>query len=305
MRTNTPVIVFAFNRIDCLKSTIASLLLNEKCSDTDLFVFVDGARPNKSGEDIKVAQVCDYVKTISGFNKVSTSFSATNKGLARSIIEGVTSVINIYGRAIVFEDDLQARPNCLSFFNQALDKYEKDPGVFSICGYTNKINIPAFYKSDSYFCTRSSSWGWATWADRWNSVDWELKDWNLVHTTRKKFNKWGGSDCWHMLNNWHKGKNNSWAIRFCYSQFVQNKVSLFPVKSLIDNNGFDGNGTNCKSWSRFRFELDDSNSKDFSWPETTDINPVLYKEAMKYHSIWIRIYSRFMYAIYDIKNKIS
>lgn len=305
MNRYAPIIIFAFNRLDCLKNTISSILNNEEAQQSDLYVFVDGPRPQKKEDKKNVLAVQDYVKTIKGFKSCTYTFSESNNGLAKSIIYGVSSVINRYGKAIILEDDLDLTPNCLSYFNQALNHFQDNEKVFSICGYTNAIKKPNYYAENTYFCTRSSSWGWATWADRWNSVDWKLEDWEQFKTTGKAFNKWGGSDCWHMLKKWHEGKISSWAIRFCYAQFIQNKVSLFPIKSLIDNNGFDGNGTNCKNWSRFQFELDNSNNKDFSWPETTDINPVLYKEAMKYHSIWIRIYSRIMYAIYDIKNKIS
>ena len=305
MNSFAPIIVFAFNRIDCLKNTISSILNNKEARQSDLFVFVDGPRTHKKDENKEVEAVQEYVKSIDGFKSCTYTFSEHNNGLAKSIINGVSSVIKQYGKAIILEDDLALTPNCLSYFNQALEHYQNDKNVFSICGYTNTVKRPNHYAENTYFCTRSSSWGWATWADRWNSVDWKLENWEQVKTTGKAFNKWGGSDCWHMLNKWHEGKISSWAIRFCYAQFIQNKVSLFPTKSLIGNDGFDGNGTNCKKWSRFQFELDNSNNKDFSWPETTDINPVLYKEAMKYHSIWIRIYSRIMYAIYDIKNKIS
>lgn len=305
MKLYAPIIIFAFNRLDCLKNTISSILKNEEARQSDLFVFVDGPRPHKENENKKVEAVQEYIRTIKGFKSCTYTFSKSNNGLAKSIISGVSSIISQYGKAIILEDDLALNQNCLSYFNQALEHFQDNKKVFSICGYTNKVKKPDNYSENTYFCTRSSSWGWATWEDRWNSVDWELKDWDKVKPTGRNFSKWGGSDCWHMLNEWHDGKISSWAIRFCYSQFIQNKVSLFPIKSLIDNDGFDGNGTNCKSWSRFKFEIDETNSKTFIWPETTDMNPDLYKEAMKYHSLWIRVYSRIMYAINDIKNKVS
>lgn len=300
MSNYAPIVIFAFNRLDCLKKTISSILNNEEARQSDLFVFVDGPRQHKKDENRKVSAVQEYVKTIQGFKTCTCTFSESNNGLAKSIISGVSFVINRYGKAIILEDDLALAPNCLFYFNQALIHFQENERVFSICGYTNAIKKPSDYAENTYFCTRSSSWGWATWSDRWNSVDWNLADWEQVKTTGKRFNKWGGSDCWHMLNRWHEGKINSWAIRFCYSQFIQNKVSLFPEKSLIDNVGFDGDGTNCRKWSRFKFELDKSRSKNFSWPMTTEINPFLFNQAMKYHSIWIRIYSRIMYIVSDL-----
>lgn len=293
-----PIIIFAFNRLEPLKATIASVLQNSEASESDLYVFVDGARPSKEGEAEKVKNVHEYVKTISGFNSITVHFSETNKGLGPSIIAGVTEVINKYGSAIVLEDDLILSKNCLAFMNQGLDKYEHDKKVFSICGYSNKVKTPKGYGYDSYFSVRSSSWGWATWSDRWDSVDWELKDWDNYQSLKSSFNKWGGSDCFGMLKGWKEGKNKSWAIRFCFAQFLQDKLSLFPIISKINNNGFGGDGTNCKKYSRFKFLFDDSVNKKFNFPDDIGVNFLLRKSALSYHSITKRIWSRIMYFVY-------
>lgn len=296
-----PIVVFAFNRPSSLENTIVSLLRNQEAICSDLYIFVDGIHDENLDEKENVSRVQRYVKSIIGFRKVEYSFSLQNKGLGNSIIEGVTQIINQYGRAIILEDDLILSSNFLSFMNQGLDLYEKEKRVFSICGYSNEVDVPKDYHYDTYFCTRSSSWGWATWADRWNSVDWELKDFDKYYTFKKAFNRWGGSDCWKMLHDWKCGKNKSWAIRFCFSQFLQKKVSLFPIISKVENNGFDGKGTNCRRWSRFRCVFDTSVTKDFTYPKDISVHPYLFRSAIGYHSIMKRIFSRIMYLIYRYK----
>lgn len=292
-----PIVIFAFNRLEALKNTINTLLANKESKESELFVFVDGPRENKTGESEKVDEVRRYVKSVTGFKSVGFYFSEENKGLGCSIIAGVTEVINRYGRAIVLEDDLVLSRNFLSFMNQGLNLYADKQDVFSVCGYSNKIKVPSDYHYNAYFCTRSSSWGWATWADRWTTVDWELKDWNKFHKYKREFNRWGGSDCWKMLNDWHCGRNKSWAIRFCFAQFLQNKLSLFPIVSKVRNDGFNGLGTNCKRWSRFRYEFDVIGNKSFRYPNKVEMNKYLYLSAMKYHSLWLRAYSKIMYII--------
>lgn len=294
-----PVIIFAFNRPNALKNTVQSLLQNEEAKKSDLYIFVDGPRTNKPGESEKVHAVQMYANSIKGFKSVNCFFSIKNKGLGDSIIQGVTPIINKYGKAIVLEDDLVFASNFLAYMNQGLDKYKDEKQVFSICGYSNKVKIPKGYKYDTYFCTRSSSWGWGTWADRWNSVDWELKDWDKYSKLGKAFNKWGGSDCFRMLRSVKEGWGNSWAIRFCFSQFLQNKFSLFPIISKVKNNGFDGEGTNCKKWSRFKYEFDIDGTKNITYPDDININRQLYKSAMSYNTILIRLYSRLMYIIHS------
>lgn len=291
---NAPIILFAFNRIDAIKRTVESLLMNSEAADSELFVFVDGPRDNISTDEGKVKAVRDFVKTIKGFKKTTYTFSEKNRGLGPSVIAGVTQVIAQYGRAIIVEDDLYCGKNFLAFMNQGLERYATNNKIFSVCGYTNKVKRPKNYDYDAYTCVRSSSWGWGTWNDRWKSVNWELNDWNVCETKGKDFNRWGGSDCFGMLRDWHDGKNQSWAIRFCYSQFMQNKLSIFPMTSKVANEGFDGQGTNCKGWSRFKYEFDSSENKTFKWPEDVTINKSLLRKALSFHSIFSRIYSRIM-----------
>lgn len=291
-----PIIIFAFNRVEAIKASVNSLLSNEEAAESDLYVYVDGPRTNR-GEEPLVQAVQNYVKSIKGFKNVYYNFSASNKGLGNSIIAGVSEIIEKYDKAIVVEDDLICSKNFLAFMNQGLDKYEKDNNVFSVCGYSNIIKLPQDYGYDAYFCVRSSSWGWATWKDRWNNVDWELKDWDACEKQRKAFNKWGGSDCFGMLKGWKEIRNKSWAIRFCYSQFVQKKVAIFPTISKIANEGFDGSGTNCKKYNRFKCVFDNTETKDFKWPTDTSIIKSIKNSAISYHSIPKRIYSKLMYML--------
>lgn len=297
MTKYAPIILFAFNRPDAIRRTVESLKRNTEALESDLFVFVDGPRESCPSDVDNVHRVQEYVNTITGFSNVERKFSETNRGLASSVITGVSDVINRYGRAIVLEDDLILSDNCLSFLNQGLDIYEEKHEVFSVCAYTNKVSVPQNYNDDAYFCVRSSSWGWATWADRWNSVDWELSDWAKYAGMKDAFNKWGGSDCFGMLQGWRNGLNKSWAIRFCFAQFLQQKLSLFPVISKISNEGFDGEGTNCKKYNRFKYVFDKTSNKTFRFPVGVVLNSQLYKSALSYHSIPKRIWSKIMYLI--------
>ena len=298
-----PIVLFAFNRLEPLKRSVASLAGNSEAADTDLIVFVDGPRRDKEGEAEKVEAVRAYVKNISGFKSLTCHFSEANKKLGPSIIAGVTEVMNQYGRAIVIEDDLIASRNFLAYMNQGLDRYEQDKKVWSISGFGLKVRAPKSYEADAYFCPRSSSWGWATWKDRWMKCDWELKDWDAVVRNGKAFNRWGGSDCFGMLNGWHEGRNQSWAIRFCYNQFVNEALSLFPMVSKIDNEGFDGSGTNCRQYNRYKFDFDTSENKEFGLPESVYINKNLLGQFLRYYSIPLRAYSKLRYIIDDIRNK--
>lgn len=220
-------------------------------------------------------------------------------GLSASVIDGVGHVMEQADRVIVLEDDLLVQPALLSYLNAALDRYRSLAEVFSVCGYGNRVETPAGFLADAYFGPRSSSWGWATWRDRWTSVDWNPSP-EMMRCHARAFNAWGGSDCARMLHQWMAGKNDSWAIRFGFSQFLQDKVSLFPVRSLVDPSpGFDGSGTHCRKYNRFRFLLDDRDpSRPFLFPETPVVDPRIRKSILRYHSLPARAWSRLMYLLY-------
>lgn len=289
-----PIVLFAFNRLEPLRRCVASILDNREAVETDLIVFVDGARANREGEEKKVTEVQSFVKSISGFKSLETHFSKENRGLGPSLIAGINDVMERYGRAIIVEDDLVCSTNFLSFLNQGLDYYQNKKEVFSISGETVKVIAPRDYQFDNYFAPRAGCWGWATWKDRWETVDFELKDWAAVRADKRKFNRWGGSDCFKLLNGWHTGKNKSWAIRFNYSQFLQGATSVFPIISKVTNEGFGDDGTNCKKvrYNRFAMSGDKSGQKYFKFNPNIMEDPYFVRQRMKPVRLYTRIYAK-------------
>lgn len=289
-----PIVVFAFNRLEALKACVDSLLNNTEAGESNLIVYVDGPRINRAGEEEKVRAVREYVKSIKGFKSLTYHFSDINKGLATSIIDGVSQVMMQYGRAIVLEDDLICSSNFLAFVNQGLEKYESEKEVFSVSGFSHPIKLKADYHYHSYFAPRSGSWGWATWKDRWQTVDWHLDDWEKVERNKRQFNKWGGSDCYSLLKRWKRGRNNSWAIRFDYAQFVQKKTSLFPVVSKISNQGFTTGGTHCKDDNvhRYKMVMDQGGPKRFNLPDRIEEIDYIRKQRLWPNSLYVRIVSK-------------
>jgi hypothetical protein len=180
--------------------------------------------------------------------------------------------------------------------NEALDTYENQEKIFSICGYGLKIKRPKDYVEDVYMGIRSSSWGWGTWKDRWQSVDWEVKDWeelSMNRRTQSAFNR-GGSDMFGMLRGYMTGRNNSWAIRFCYSQFKQGRYSVHPFLSFVDNEGFGEGATNCnQKYSRFKVELNNQETPVLNMPSELSLNKNIIRANSRYHSLMMRIYSKF------------
>jgi GT2 family glycosyltransferase len=209
-----PIVIFAYNRPTELKQTCEALFRCKGIEQHQIIVFCDGAKSESDG--IKTGQVLHYLTTIAEDRPIQIVSSEKNQGLARSVIQGVSTVLDKNDAVIVLEDDLVVSPNFLSYMNQALEFYKDDAGVFSISGYSPKIKFPPTYEKDVYFSSRASSWGWATWKDRWETVDWELKSYS-------KFKKDGPTK--HNLSNsrifpariyWKITNANNYSIGDCF-----------------------------------------------------------------------------------------
>jgi len=284
-----PIILFTYKRIDTLICTIEALKKNNLANKSDLFIFSDGFKNEADFENVNIVRA--YLKTINGFNSIKIFESKTNLGLASSIINGVTKVFIDYNKVIVLEDDLLTSSNFLDFMNLALDYYE-NKNIFSISGYSTIIE--GLYSSDVYFTKRGSSWGWATWKNKWEIVDWDVKDYKKFKQSKnlkKEFNKMG-SDMSLMLERQMLGKINSWAIRWCYAQFKLNLLTAFPATSKVENIGIgnkDATHTNGKK-SRFSSKLDNSNRCDFSFTDNIILEKEIINQFTKPYSFQFRLY---------------
>lgn len=252
-----PIILFVYNRPEHTKKTIEALKSNALASDSSLFIFSDG---NKNKTDKKnVDEVRSYISKISGFKKIKIILRDKNLGLAGSVISGVTEVIEKFGKAIVLEDDIVTSPYFLKFMNEAFDFYENDKRIFSISGYNFPIKIPENYPHQVYISSRPSSWGWATWKDRWEKVEWKPENVFDVYNKKALRNLMdkAGKDLAPMLLNSIEGKISSWAVKWAFTHLINDSYCLYPVKPLVKNIGADASGTNfINKVTKFNVDID-------------------------------------------------
>jgi len=239
----SPILLFVYNRPEHAQMAIESLLQNSLAKESELFIYSDAAK-NEEAQPA-VDEVRKRIHTVSGFAKVTIIERKENWGLAKSIIDGVTTQVKKFGRVIVLEDDLVVAPHFLEFMNDALEMYKDEPKVGHIqaCDFTKDTTLP-----DTFLIKWTGSWGWATWDRAWQlfNPDGEalLKELEERRLT-KVFDFNGSYRFTRMLRRQIQGKNNSWAIRWNASLFLKDVLSLNVGKSLVQNIGFDGSGTNC------------------------------------------------------------
>lgn len=264
-----PIVVFGYSRADHLERTINALQQNEGAAQSEVTLFLDGSKGDKDRAAVaQVHALGDTFAKSNSFRSFTVVKKQTNEGLARSVISGVSEIIKKHGRAIVLEDDIVTSRDFLSFMNQALDFYKDKSEIWSISGYTFNLAALSSVKEDVYVAYRASSWGWATWQDRWETVDWDVSDYEKFRyrlDLRARLNR-GGTNMANMLDRQMAGEISSWAIRWCYSQSKQNKLTIFPCKSKVLNIGQDGSGTHSNTVDQYDSNMFGEDKFEFCLP---------------------------------------
>jgi GNT-I family len=240
--TLAPVVLFTYNRPKHTLSTLRSLSQCALSQNARLFVYCDGPKNDYQRDD--VARVREAVRSHEWCAEVNVIERDHNFGLARSIITGVSQQCEQYGKVIVLEDDLLLAPMFLAYMNAALDRYQADEKAMQVSGYsfTEELEV----EDDAVFLPFTTTWGWATWARAWDAFDPLCPGYEQLRddsATRSKFDLYGAYPYFELLEQQLQGRVDSWGICWYLSVFIRSGLTLFPVRSLVHNTGFDGSGT--------------------------------------------------------------
>lgn len=239
------IAIFAFNRPDLLQRTLTALAANELVDKASLTIFCDGPRHEKDEPGTRAVR--ELAKKARGFATVEVVERPKNMGCAASIIDGLTEMFRLHERLIVIEDDIVTSSYTLRFLSEGLARYADNEKVFNIAAWSPPHiarNIPANYPYDVYAIPRFNCWGWASWRDRFQDIDWDVQDYQIFKNSpqlRKAFNA-GGDDLSSMLDDQIQGKIDTWDIRADYARFKKNMLGINPVRSYALNIGM-GSGT--------------------------------------------------------------
>lgn len=291
-----PIAVFTYNRPDHTERVLAALNASALAPESDIYIFCDNYKNEKARESVEeVRRIVDKFAEECRFKRVDIRKAEKNRGLAASIIEGVSEIMKQHGRAIVVEDDMLASVHFLEYMNAALEYYRDDNTIWSISGYTFPMKALESYPHDVYMSGRGCCWGWGSWADRWDLVDWSMSDYeSFKHNwiKRHQFARWG-KDMPIMLDTQMYTDHNSWAIRWCYAEYKQNMMTVYPKISYIQNIGNDGSGVHASKLAE-KFDTELENKEEYSCkfeklPFDESIRRDFVKKYFETWRIWFRV----------------
>ena len=244
----TPIVLFVYNRPNHTEKTLTALMNNFLADQSILYIFSDGPKFLADEDEIKKIKLLrSIIRREKWCKKVFIKEFSRNQGLVDSIINGVTEIVNEYGRIIVLEDDIVTNRGFLSYMNEALELYKDDEEVMHISGYMYPVNFKS--KSTTFFLQVYSCWGWGTWKRAWDcynhNVEEQIQLINKGKNLKRKFDIEGHANLYKQLVKNNNGRMYTWAVRWYASWFLSGGISLFPKFSLVQNIGHDGTGVHC------------------------------------------------------------
>lgn len=274
-----PIVIFCYRRADHARKAITALAQCPEFDRSPVIVFSDGPKWPQDESDVHATRKA--VRDLLG-DRATYVEAKQNKGLANSIVDGVSQVCDQYGQAIVIEDDLIVSQGFLAFMNEALVRFRDDPKVMQVSGYM--FPVEAFRnRTRAVYLPFTTSWGWATWSRAWKLFD------PLAHgaeglksdrALRRRFNLDGTYDYARMLEQQLRGEIDSWAIRWNWSVFFTGGLVVYPPVTLVENIGFDGTGTHGFG-TMTETRPDMGCTIDIAFPDTVEVSDIDYQEVKR------------------------
>lgn len=207
--------------------------------------FMDGW----DSEDIRQKQelMVDYINNHKSIH-VELTRSPTRRGLARSVVSSVSSVLQEYDGVVFLEDDCVLRPMAMQYFEEGLTQLKNNANVRSVCGYLYPVPFFSWNGNpELLLLKRFNTWGWATWKDRWQDYDTDLR--SLVGRLNEQDinldNAAGDIAALCRSQRYLNGEVDIWSLNWSLLHYLTETYAVYPRESLIRNIGFDGSGQNC------------------------------------------------------------
>jgi FAD/FMN-containing dehydrogenase len=298
MRNVAPIIFFGYNRPDHARQTLEALSKSRLADESTLYIYVDGPKQNATEATIANIEAVKKVAVEKQWCKeVHVVAAPANKGLFRSIVDGITATVNKYGKVIVIEDDVLVSPGFLEYMNDALDFYENTEKVMHISAFSRPDLKPVPIKESTYFFYHTTCWGWATWKRAWDKFNPDPLAVKKAATAKgniSKLNMDGTFEFFWGLKAIAEGKFQSWNNIWHTTVFLNDGLCLHPSKSLVSNIGHDGSGTNC--------EPDEAFGVNNDLADKVSVEEIPLVEHAEVRAFYRRLHSFKYRFIFDVKH---
>ena len=252
--STTPILFIVFNR------PVPTALVFDairKSAPAKLYIAADAPRNDVFEDEIRCREVREIAEGIDWPCEVKRLYQTTNLGCSLGPRTAFNWFFAQEKEGIILEDDCIPHSSFFLFAETMLEKFRDNKNILSINGSNLGYRLN---NGDSYTFSRfMNMWGWATWADRANSIDYSLKEWTKIkHPSLYLYSKLR-QNLFDFDIQWYKywqhkfdltvsGKEVTWwDWQWIWHQTFQKQLSVVPAVNLVSNIGFHEDGTHTKS----------------------------------------------------------
>ena len=253
-----PIIIPTLNRYIHFIRLIESLKKNTWAKYTDVFIGLDYPPSEKYRNGYN--NICQYLEgNFSAFRSFNVIRRKENYGSTKNLVELRELVLRTYDRFIRTDDDAEFSPNFIEYMDKCLMKYEDDPDIIAVTGYSYPIewhtSEGATVLKEKFSCPM---WGTGFWRDKYKKIHKYISQEKGLGIDADYIIKSGGMN--KMLNvakyefvnlclspefeNTLAAKMSDIAVRMYTA--THDKYIIVPTTSKVRNWGFDGSGEYCQ-----------------------------------------------------------
>lgn len=164
----TPVLFITFARPEYARQTWEGI---KSAQPKTLYFYSNKGRVDKNGELERNNEIRAYINEIDWECDLHTFFREECVNVYDSLRGAIDWLFDNEEQGIILEEDCVPTNAFFSFCDQMLEKFKDDWRVWCVSGDNIIKENPSGY--DYFFSHLHAMYGWASWADRWNNIDWD------------------------------------------------------------------------------------------------------------------------------------
>ena len=248
-----PVLVTAYNRPEHLRACLAALA---SAGAVNVLLSIDGPAP---GQEERVQRTRAVAEAgLAAFPDAELRVESRHHGCAGGVTGAIDWAFERTAALIVVEDDIVVSGEFVQFASLLLARLGADARIGSIGGMSL---VPPAHLARPDAPARTSvlptSWGWATWADRWQAFRTAPRSPLRIPAP---LDTWAGRRYWAgTLRDVDAGRLDSWAYPWLWAHWQHGWQAVLPCAPLVLNRGFGADATHTHGTMpaelRRRFEV--------------------------------------------------
>lgn len=217
----------------------------KKAKPSRLYLYQDGPRTNRKGEDCAGIEKCRLVaESIDWKCEVHKWYQESNIGCDPSEYLAQKWMFETEEMGIVLEDDDVPARSFFEFCKELLDKYKNDERISAIMGMNN-MGVYENTEASYLFTNRGSIWGWASWRrvlDSWDPQYKWLDDPKALEVIKKNM-KFGYRDFIKTAKKHRETGVEHYETIFGAARWLEGALCIVPKYNMITNVGLTSNST--------------------------------------------------------------